>query len=99
MDADKLECLLKNNFITTNDFYNLAPSAQEFLDFIKEYPLWRAHGYVTGVTTSAMNSDCDVFIEGIKRKRQLPIDTEEFDAYSKLFGEADEFLPNYCLFS
>ena len=47
---------------------------------MKEYPLWRAHGYVTGVTTSAMNSDCGVFIEGIKRKRQLQIDTEDFDA-------------------
>ena len=99
LDADKLESLLKNNFIAPDDFYNSAPSAQEFLEFMKEYPLWRAHGYVTGGTTTAIHSDCGVFIEGIKRKRQLLIDTEEFDEYSKLFGEADEFLPNYCLFS
>ena len=94
LDAEKLECLLKNKFIAPDDYYNSAPSAQEFSDFMKKYPLWRAHGYVThGFAPDTIS------IEGIKRKRQLLIDTEEFDDYSKLFGEADEFSPNYCWFS
>lgn len=65
---------------------------------MKEYPLWKAHGYVTDGNTSVTCSNRGVFFEGIKRKRQLLIGTEEFNAYSKLFGEADEFLPNYCWF-
>ena len=39
LDADKLECLLKNKFIAPDDYYNSAPSVQEYLEFMKEYPL------------------------------------------------------------
>ncbi len=91
LGIERLEYLFKNRFIDPEDCQNLAPSAQEFLDFMRKYPFWEAHGYVV----EAKRPDYRISIEGIARET-VPDDPEELRAYLRLCGDADDFQPNYC---
>lgn len=61
LTVEKLEELIKGNFLNLDDKQNEAPSIQEFYDFMKKYPCVKAHGYavVKG------RSDYRVSIEGL----------------------------------
>ena len=76
-----LEQLFNERFIDPNDRQNFAPSAKEFLDFMRKHPAAVAHGYVV----SPNREDYRVSIEGlfVRRKDVTPELRQEFKKFCK----------------
>lgn len=61
LDLEKLEKLIKENFINLDQKQNNSPPVQEFYEFMKKNPCVKAHGYAV----SSDRSDYRVSIEGL----------------------------------
>ena len=83
---DELEQLVKEGFADPEETQNDAPSVGEFLDFMREYDVALAHGYVV----SNDREDVRVSIEGLEIDRQ-DVTYEIFRAFVRLCRFADEF--------
>ena len=86
LTLSELENLIKEGFADPEETQNDSPSIQEFLDFMREYPFVRAHGYVV----SNERDDVRVSVEGIEADRS-DVTPEFFRAFVQLCRYADEF--------
>lgn len=62
LTLDRLELLVAENFIDLEGSQNCSPTAGEFLDFMRVYPMVMAHGYAV----SNERSDYRVTLEGLQ---------------------------------
>ena len=62
LTLEQLAELLEGGFARPNDEHNLAPTTGKFAEFMRKYPQFTAHGFVTNPN----REDCLVSIEGIK---------------------------------
>ena len=86
ISVDTLETLIQEGFADPEEAQNCAPSTQEFLEFMRQYPGYKAHGYVI----SEKRHDCRVSIEGVVKGRSCASD-KELMAFVAMFRYADEF--------
>jgi len=84
LSLGSLENLVSLDFIDLTDRQNVAPSAGEFLEFMKQHPNFKAHGYAVSKT----RPDYRVTIEGLQCSS---IDEKDLVDFQELFREADEF--------
>jgi len=61
ISLDVLEQLIKEDFVNLDECQNSSPSINEFLEFMKENPKVKAHGYVV----HSDRSDYRLSIEGL----------------------------------
>lgn len=85
LSADTLQTLIDEGFADPDDTQNNSPSLQEILDFIREYPDFKAHGYAV----SPERSDYRVSLEGVEGTVYRPSDA--FSAFVETFDGADTF--------
>jgi hypothetical protein len=57
----QVETLLSENFIDPQNTQNESPTAEQFIDFMRKYPVAQAHGYAVSPT----RDDYRVTIEGL----------------------------------
>ena len=86
LSLDELEQLVKEGFADPEETQNDAPSIQEFLDFMRKYPVAFAHGYVV----SNDREDVRVSVEGLEIDRE-DVTHELFREFVALCRFADEF--------
>ena len=91
MTAKTLGRLLRDKFADPEDAQNLAPTLQEFYDFLKTHKGYTVHGY----TVSADRDDYRVSIEGLYKP--VPASTpEEYQDFINFNKYADELqVQNY----
>ena len=87
LDLERLEGLIKNDFVNLDDKQNEAPSIQEFYEFMKKYPCVKAHGYAVDKN----RSDYRISVEGLHHtgndiSKELQLD------FMKLCRKADELI-------
>src|SRR5574337_845840 len=61
LNAEQLETLLKENFLSAKDTKGSSPNVQELLEFMKTNEDLNAHGFVV----SGDRDDCRMVIEGV----------------------------------
>ena len=84
LDAETLEKLIDSNFADPEEAQNDAPTIAEFLEFMQDYPEYKAHGYTIGLD----RSDYRVSIEGLEG---YPKTSGALISFIKIFRMADEF--------
>lgn len=85
LTVDQLTELEEYGFLYLDDAQNYAPSVGEFIEFMKKFPEFTAHGYAVSVE----RSDYRVSIEGVEKHGEAT--PEELEAFEDLFSDADEF--------
>ena len=85
LTVERLEELIKNNFIDLDEKQNSAPTVREFYEFMKKYPCVRAHGYAVDKS----RSDYRVSIEGLHFTAHSITKELQLD-FMKLCRKADE---------
>jgi hypothetical protein len=85
LTVEKLEELIKRNFLNLDDKQNEAPTIQEFYELMKKYPCVKAHGYAV----DKERSDYRISIEGLHHvgndiSKELQLD------FMKLCRKADD---------
>ena len=85
INPETLQELLDLKFADPSDNYNDCPTFGEFLDFMKAYPGYTAHGYAT----SHLRDDYRVTIEGLMKDGEST--KEEIIDFVREFKFADEF--------
>ncbi len=85
ISLEQLLRLIDENLIDVEEAQNNSPTVEEFINFLKDYPKFKAHGYI--VTPD--REDFRISIEGLKVEEDLT--TEEILAFSNKFHNADEF--------
>ena len=98
LSASKLKTLIKERFADPDETQNDSPTIQEFLDFMTEYPGFRAHGYIV----EKERSDYRVSIEGLEWEDEDEIPVQALIDFAEMFRFADEFCLEkfnaYCWF-
>jgi hypothetical protein len=89
-----LEELLKGQFIHPEDRQNASPTARQFLEFMRKYPVAVAHGYAI----SPERSDYRITIEGL-RVPAKDVTPELRQSFSDLCRDADELTTDGDLYS
>lgn len=84
VDADTLQKLVDKGYASTYDKQNNAPTLGEFLEFMKHYPEFKAHGYVV----SNDRKDRRITVEGLKG---VATEKEAIWDFKDLCEDADEF--------
>jgi len=96
LTLEKLEELLECGFAGPNDEHNLAPTTGQFIEFMRRYPQFTAHGFVT----SPKREHCLVSIEGIELEGEYPEDV--LVDFVKLCGGTDDLVAHkdglFCCF-
>lgn len=87
MDLQTLDCLIKENFIDTEETQNDSPTVQEFRDYLFTHPLATVHGYVITHT----RSDYRISIEGMNEEPRTLDDRSIFFEFNKGADELDLF--------
>lgn len=85
--VEQIELLIKENFLSKYNCQNSSPTAEEFLDFMKQYPSAKAHGYVV----SPERDDYRVTIEGLEMVAESE---EEIDAFYDFCRHASDLSVN-----
>lgn len=85
LSADTLQTLIDEGFADPDDTQNNSPSLQEILDFIREYPEFKAHGYAV----SPERDDYRVSLEGVAGVVERSSDA--FSEFVDMFRDADAF--------
>ena len=86
LSAETLQTLIDEGFADPNYTQNDAPSTQDILDFIREYPEFTAIGYAV----SPDRPDCRISLEGVEGTVDLK--SEAFLKFVMGFRDADEFI-------
>lgn len=73
--VEQIELLIKENFINENSSHNGSPTNKEFLDFMKQYPSSKAHGFAISID----RCDYGMVIEGLEMDANS---IDEIDAFS-----------------
>ena len=84
---EQIQLLLDENFADPDETQNDSPSIQEFLEFLKANPSFRAHGYIV----TPRRNDCRVTLEGVELAKGADPSTEEIQAFIDLCHGSDEF--------
>ena len=88
---EQFDELVKLNFIDLSDNQNYSPTAEEFYEFIKKYPIVKAHGYAV----SKSRADYRVSIEGLTADFNSNSGTDNSklrEDFIELCKDADEFI-------
>ena len=89
-----LEKLFEERFIDPADRQNASPTARQFLEFMRKYPVTVAHGYVIGPD----RPDARITIEGLHvHANDVTPDLEH--AFNDLCHTADELMMDGDLYS
>jgi len=88
ISLEQLEQLVRENFINLKDAQNDSPTAGEFLEFMRQYPEVRAHGYAQPLLDSDFYNAYRVTIEGLIYRG--PVSNELEEAFDE-FSTADEY--------
>ena len=83
---EDLERLVKEGLIYLEEIQNDAPSVEEFLEFMRKYPITLTHGYVV----SNDREDVRISLEGLEIDREH-VTFELFRDFVALCRCADEF--------
>lgn len=84
LDAETLEKMIELGFADPEDKQNEAPTIAEFLEWMKENPSYKAHGYVVTIK----RDDYRLSVEGVDGCGK---DLEEIQRFREMFQDADEF--------
>lgn len=84
LSLETLNRLLKENFADREEKQNWAPAIGAFVDFMKAYDGYTAHGY----TVDIERGDYRVSLEGVFKDGEAD-SFEELEEFRKLFKEAD----------
>lgn len=87
LTLDKLEQLIKDDYMVLSERHNNAPPVEKFISFMEKYP-----GYVaTGYAISVNRGDYRVCVDGLEKPDGGYTTMDELDDFYKLFREADDF--------
>ena len=89
LDVESLQKLVDLHFALPNDNQNDAPTIGEFIEFMKEFPRFKAHGYAV----VPERDDYRVSVEGLSFSANggEPLTKKEMIAFMAFNGTADEF--------
>ena len=97
LDVNTLGKLLDEGFADPRERQNEAPSIKRIYNFMRQYPEYKAHGYVV----EAERPDCRISVEGVEKQGGYE-NRKELSDFCKLFGHADELTADaagmYCWF-
>ena len=85
IDVSTLKWLVENNYANPDEQQNLAPSIQEFIDFMETHEGYFAGGYAV----SEKRDDYRVSIDNISRNTDIPT-KDEIAAFVNFASSADE---------
>jgi hypothetical protein len=88
LDLQKLELLIKENFLSLSDKPNYGPKAEDFYKFVKSNPDFKVSGYAV----SPEREDYRISLNGVELKRS-PTKEEVID-FVNLFRLASSFKCN-----
>ena len=86
MPVHVLEKLVKEKFVCLKDRQNDAPTVRRFLEFMRKFPAYRAHGYAVELA----RPDYRVSITGLVNENGYDA-ANDYDEFCRLFRKADEF--------
>ena len=97
LDVNTLGKLIDEGFADPCERQNEAPSIKRIYNFMRQYPEYKAHGYVV----EAERPDYRISIEGVEKQDGFE-NRKELATFCKLFGHADELTADatemYCWF-
>lgn len=86
LDLERLEELVKNDFVDLGERQNYSPTIEEFRFFLQNYPNY----YLNGYTASPDRDDYRISIDGIGAD-EAPATQPDTVAFVQLCRDADEF--------
>ena len=84
MTREALQVCLDKGWTTKDEAQNSAPNVGEILDFLKDNPAFKAHGYVV----TAERQDARISVEGVQASGAPAEQVQEF---INMFRHADNF--------
>ena len=86
LPVDKLQELADLEYIDLDSQQNDAPTAQQFLDFMRKYPEYKACGYVVSVK----RDDYRMIVDGLNKSENGYETLDELDDFYELFRKANK---------